>query len=176
MVRLTRYYAGIGSRETPGPVLGDMAVLARWMTEAGFTLRSGHAPGADTAFEKAAGAAEIWLPWLGFRGSDSRLVPSPEAFRLAEGHHPAWHRCSDAARKLHARNSHIVLGQDLHSPVEFVLCWTRNGERGGGTGQALRIAVAHGIPIFDLGMSKRLLPRPQLEATLAKIINEGSPA
>jgi hypothetical protein len=40
--------------------------------------------------------------------------------------------------------------------VRFVLCWTANGSTDGlqrdtgGTGQALRIAAAHGIQIFNL--------------------------
>lgn len=34
------------------------------------------------------------------------------------------------------------------------ICWTKNGSGQGGTGQALRIAKAYNIPIFDAGKFK----------------------
>lgn len=146
-----KYYAGIGSRETPPLVLQRMTEKARELAAQGYILRSGAAEGADSAFEAGAGdAKEIWLPWRGFNNHSSRLLPSAEAFVLAEKYHPAWIRCSGAARKLHARNCHQVLGADLRTPVEFVLCWTKDGKASGGTGQAIRIAQAFGIPVTFL--------------------------
>ena len=55
------------------------------------------------------------------------------------------------ARKFHARNCYQVLGKDLQSPSNFVLCWTPGGAVTGGTGQALRIAIDRGIPVFNMG-------------------------
>ena len=69
---------------------------------------------------------------------------------MAETFHPAWNRCSLAARKFHARNCHQILGYGLNLPVKFVVCWTPRGEVIGGTGQALRIAKHHNIPIINL--------------------------
>lgn len=57
----------------------------------------------------------------------------------------------DGAKKLQARNSHQVLGLDLNTPSDFIICWTKGGKGIGGTGQALRIAKAYNIPIFDCG-------------------------
>ena len=145
---MTKFYAGIGSRETPADILTLMTSIAREAAADGYILRSGAAQGADSAFEAGAGdAKEIWLPWRGFNNHPSRLLPSAEAFILAEKFHPAWERCSPAARKLHARNCHQVLGADLATPVEFVICWTKDGRASGGTGQAIRIAQARGIPV-----------------------------
>ncbi len=145
-------YAGIGSRETPDAICSLMTRIAEALRDTGWLLRSGAARGADEAFEAGAGdAKEIWLPWKGFRGHASTLVPSPEAFRLAAQYHPAWHACSPAAKALHARNGHQALGLDLQSPVAFVAAWTHKGCGQGGTGQAIRIARAYGIPVFDLG-------------------------
>ena len=45
------YYAGIGSRETPGLMLGAFARIGEFLAKKGYTLRSGGADGADTAFE-----------------------------------------------------------------------------------------------------------------------------
>src|SRR5882724_10418228 len=111
-----KYYAGIGSRETPLAICQAMTMIAMEHSGAGYTLRSGHADGADMAFEAGASLKEIWLPWLGFNGSDSKLLPSPEAFVMAEKYHPAWQKCSHAARKLHARNCHQVLGKISRHP------------------------------------------------------------
>jgi hypothetical protein len=43
-----------------------------------------------------------------------------------------------------------VLGNYGNDPVEFVICWTSNGKDSGGTGQAIRIAKAFDIPVFNL--------------------------
>ncbi len=149
------YYAGIGSRETPADILALMTKIAAKLAKSGHILRSGAADGADAAFE--AGAieneyidTEIYLPWLGFNGHNSTLLPSKDAFIMAEKYHPAWHKCSSAARKLHARNCHQVLGKDLKTPSAFVICWTNGALGGGGTGQAIRIAKVHNIPVYDL--------------------------
>lgn len=161
-VELGTPYAGIGSRETPDHALVLMTRIAAAHARRGYVLRSGAAPGADAAFERGVplgGLKDIWLPWLGFQGHTSRLLPSPEAYVLAEHYHPAWDRCSKTAKDLHARNSHQVLGGDLKSPVSHVICWTPNGAGGGGTGQAIRIARARKIPVFDLAL-------PSAEAAL----------
>jgi hypothetical protein len=136
------------------------------------------------------GGLEVYLPWPRFgRGLDHyrRLAdhpdgglnltayPSPthEAVDLASTVHPNWAACTPAARLLHGRNSHQVLGRDLRSPVGSVLCWTPDGADGspehpvtrdtGGTGQALRLAARLGIPVLNL-------QRPEHRArVLAKI-------
>lgn len=128
-----------------------MTDLARDLAAHGYILRSGAAEGADAAFERGAGdLKEIWLPWPRFNNHPSKLLPSPAAFEMAARFHPAWHMCSRGARALHARNCHQILGADLQTPVEFVVCWTKDGKPSGGTGQALRIAIHHNIPITYL--------------------------
>ena len=74
--------------------------------------------------------------------------------------HPAWHRCSPAARKLHARNPALLLGADTAVPVDAVVAWSAQGAVTGGTGMAIRIAQEHGIPVLNLGL---LCPRAVCE-------------
>lgn len=151
------YYTGVGSRKTPAEVCTIMTQIAAKLAKRGYILRSGAADGADAAFEAGANQRltehppEIYLPWLGFNGSKSQLLPSREAFLMAEQFHPAWGRCSPAARCMHARNCHQVLGKDLKTPSEFLICWTQDAAAGGGTGQAIRIAKHYRIPVYDLG-------------------------
>ena len=153
-------YAGIGSRATPGAVLENMSVIAAWLARRGWHLHTGGAAGADTAFAAGApaGRRTVFLPWpayRGHRGADCRTLAPDEMHRclaIAAVHHPAWHRCSPAARKLHARNVEIVLGTNAASPVHAVVCWTRGGAVTGGTGLGIRIARTHGIPVLNLGV------------------------
>jgi hypothetical protein len=162
-------YAGVGSRTTPVPILHKMAHIAERLEKLGFTLRSGAAPGADTAFAAGAVArAHIFLPWPSFLAHTNSATPSPgvivherptsEAFRVAEQIHPDWKRLSDTARALMARDSHQILGADLRSPCDFVVCWTPDGtqtragrgRRTGGTGQAIALADRWDRPVFNL--------------------------
>lgn len=52
-----KYYAGIGSRNFPAAVLENMTKIAARLEKAGYTLRSGGAGGADTAFSLGVEAA-----------------------------------------------------------------------------------------------------------------------
>ena len=150
-------YAGIGARKTPKHILETMTCVAEFLAGNGdCVLRSGGADGADSAFEAGCdlveGPKRIYLPWLKYNGNSSDLYrPTDEAFEIAKGWHPNWAACSQAVKKLHARNSQIILGDDCDAPADFVICYTPFGEGGGGTGQALRLAKAHNIPVFDLG-------------------------
>ncbi|MDI3258371.1 MAG: hypothetical protein QJR02_01420 [Sinobacteraceae bacterium] len=147
-------YAGIGARETPADVCLLMTRVATKLARRGMILRSGGARGADAAFEAGVSDPnfkEIYLPWKGFAGNSStRCGVTDEARRLAEQFHPRWSSLRPAAQLLVARNGFQVLGADLQSPSAFVLCWTKNGEAVGGTGQAIRIALARNIPVFNL--------------------------
>lgn len=153
-------YAGIGSRETPQDVLDIFKSVATYLANNDFTLRSGGAKGADSAFEygcdKVNGVKEIYLPWKGFEGSNSSLIVEEggKAYEVAEKFHPYWHNLSQGARKLQARNSHQVLGNDLNTLSSFIICWTKNGSGSGGTGQAIRISKHYNIPVFDAGKYK----------------------
>lgn len=147
-------YTGIGSRETPQEVLELMKLIAKWSAKDGWTLRSGGANGADSAFEEGCGLGlkEIYLPWKGFNGNASPWYdPDEDALNLAARYHPAWEKCSREARLFHARNCYQVLGLGLDKPSNCVVCYTHKGEGKGGTGQAIRIAKAYNIKVFDLG-------------------------
>lgn len=151
-------YAGIGSRATPRAVLDSMTVMAAWLARRGWHLHSGGAAGADSAFAAGApaGTLTLFLPWPGYRGNsgpDCRTLGADRTRRclaIAAGLHPAWRRCSPAARKLHARNVSI-LAADTDAPVDAVVAWTIGGAVRGGTGMGIRIARDRGIPVLNLG-------------------------
>lgn len=161
------HYAGIGSRSCPPPILADMEALAIALHEAGWSLRSGGADGADTAFEDGAlsagayesGRMQIFLPWAKFnkRGYPFDRIPA-RAYELAHEHHPAWLRLPLSVRSLMARDVQQVLGPnaDPADASKVVICWTPDGaettttSKTGGTGMAIRIANAFGVPVVNM--------------------------
>lgn len=152
-----KIYTGIGSRKTPPDVLKQMTDIAEQLAKSGWLLRSGGADGADLAFEagadKANGAKEIYLPWKGFNKSASKLYnPTADAFILASTIHPAWDYMNYGPKKLHARNCHQVLGIDLNTPSNLLICWTEGGKEIGGTATAIKLARQHNIPIINLAV------------------------
>jgi len=154
-----KYYAGIGSREIPTTIQKQMTAIARRLNSMGYCLRSGGAEGADDAFEKGATNKQIFLPWNGFNDRYSNgtdyIVPELN-LDLVQKYHPSASKLSQGAQKLMSRNSYQVLGPNLTDPVEFVLCWTVDGKKKGGTAQAIRIAEDYKIPIFNFGSSDGL--------------------
>lgn len=170
---MTKYYAGVGSRETPVDVQRKMIAVGKRLSELGFKLRSGGAIGADQAFETGVKSSasptnmEIFVPWDGYEGKkvvvggvyvmQDKLVYKT-AYQIAGNLHPAWDRCSDGAKKMHTRNCSQVLGTHLNEPALFVLCWTPCGSetpatlsiKSGGTAMAIRVACANNIPVFNM--------------------------
>ena len=68
VINMVQYYTGIGSRETPSHILELMTKIAKYLDSLGFILRSGGAPGADTAFANGAVNKQIFIPWKNFNG------------------------------------------------------------------------------------------------------------
>jgi len=134
------YYAGIGSRTTPDKTLEFITRFARILDRKGYTLRSGGAEGADTAFANGASRKEILRP----------KHATAEAIKIAMSIHPAPQHCKDYVRKLHGRNVQILLGKNLDKPVEFVICWTPGGKTIGGTGLGIRLADDRNIKVYNL--------------------------
>lgn len=145
-----------------------MEQVAFALAKEGRILRSGCAPGADSAFEKGAreagGTLELFLPWPNFEdradavlGEHGRHSPAPWTFPIAEQFHPKWGALKPGGKRLHARNVHQILGPEEDSEwSRFVICWTGDGKASGGTGQAMRIAEHYEIPIFNLQRSADL--------------------
>lgn len=109
---MTKFYAGIGSRETPEAICRFMAQLADRLARRGYTLRSGGAHGADSAFESGVPEGfpkDIYLPWRGFNGNASPLFDYSDNQTVlnatASTYHPAWRHLPAAVRRLHGRNA-----------------------------------------------------------------------
>jgi hypothetical protein len=155
---MTKVYAGIGSRETPTDMLKTMTLIGVQLAEAGWLLRSGHARGADQAFQRGApdSRKEIHLPWDGYnhgRTENPMFVcpkPNQAVVEIAARYHPAWDKLSQEAKLFMVRNVTIVLGLNLLSPAKMIICWTPRAQITGGTGHAMRVAHGFDIPVFNI--------------------------
>ena len=152
-------YAGIGSRQTPDAVKLEMEALATELSKYGYDLKTGDVPkgkngkkddGADQAFTRGApDTVELFNP------IDKPDQHTKKTFDIAREVHPNPSAIDngknpDNVWKLQARNTRQVFGKNLDTPVDFVIAWTKDGKATGGTGQALRMAEAKGIPIINL--------------------------
>lgn len=136
------YYTGIGSRETPHEVLDLMEDAGYRLARIGYTLRSGKAFGADSAFQAGAqrfhkeskyyqtpySIAEVYIPWEGFKGGEGLTDIYDIPLTTIDNHHPlqigsrqklvkevhgGWDKLSQGAKKLHERNVHQIFGQKI---------------------------------------------------------------
>lgn len=146
----TMTYAGIGSRETPEDILKLMTKIGSELEKKGYILNSGGAKGADSAFEKG---VQNFKNKRIFFADDA----TEETIAIAKEIHPAPERLGYYALRLMARNTYQVFGRNLDEPVDFVICWTKDGKEGhgknrpcGGTGQAVEMASLKGIPVINL--------------------------
>ena len=179
-------YTGIRSRKTPPIELARIETLGAILQRQGWILRSGGAEGADSAFERGADHAaredkmitskEIYIPWNGFQQRfdqepgvilASALPKAREAMEIAKRYHPAWNRLSHGTRILQSHNCHQILGRNLDNCSDLIICWTEGGSIKGGTGQALRIAKALGIPVLNLGETRWQDVTPEILANEA---------
>ena len=143
---MNKYFAGIGARATPQWVIDIMISIGIKLELDGYILRSGGANGADSAFADRVVVKEIFRP----------EHANPASLVHAERFHPHWGGLKSYVKKLHARNSQIILGENLSNAVQFVICWTPNGATVGGTGQAIRVCNYYNIPVFNLADSDTL--------------------
>lgn len=176
-IRPIKYYAGIGSRETPEEILALMRRVAAVLYRMGWTLRSGGADGADHAFYAGAtqdpsfdpDRVKIYLAWNGMKGHGGvRLYEDPsrgfynatlystheEAKRIAQDLHGAWEKLGNGGQLLHTRNVFQILGEDLNSQVRMVICYAKPvGNQGavkGGTNTAVKLALLKGADVINL--------------------------
>jgi len=176
--KMSKYYTGVGSRNTPPEICVYMTQLATTLRDAGYILRSGHARGADRAFEAGAEeSAEVYLPWKSFgtkpykddpgtpiqgRGIVADDMTSMRHFELykkvCENMGRSWGEFPRGVRMLTYRDMHQVIGNTEKSkPSDFLVCWTAAP---GGTHYAMEAARLNYIPVFniyDLGSLKTTL-------------------
>jgi hypothetical protein len=146
----TMTYAGIGSRQTPPEVLKQMTEVAKQLESKGYTLNTGitfggKEEGADKAFSDGATNKNLFSPEK--QGSRAKEQA------IANEMHPNPSALTQGALKLMARNTNQIFGDNLDTPVDFVLFYakeTASIRPQGGTGQAVEMARLKGIPTINM--------------------------
>lgn len=163
----------IGSRDTPEHVLKVTKAYANILAELGYGISSGGCPlGMDDAAFRGAykhktsdkSKNRIYISWDGM----SNLWHNPEQgiydaqrfdnyevakvmAQLARGSFEGLRRGGIAH---HSRNPYQPMGDTLCDPVLFVLFYAKpdgkNGKVKGGTNTAVKIAIEHGVPVYNL--------------------------
>lgn len=163
-------YTGIGSRTTPVWCRFAMEDIASKMADKGYTLRSGSAQGADSAFEigcdRVAGAGDIYIPWNGFgTGSENmfkfyhtisnRQFEKAKKIYLETGIIKNFDSMKQSVQKLHARNYLQVVGHyDRVIPSKVCIFFAEvdwvTDEPVGGTRSAVLLSKHFGVPTYNL--------------------------
>lgn len=154
------FYAGIGSRDIPNDIKNIMGKIASNLEDRGFTLHSGNADGSDIAFARGVKwRSKIFLPWVDFNLKYQEELPDHDYYVVGDDdldandsvlvYHPNKKLERDSKTwKFMRRNYRQVVRDDAFA--SFVICWTHGAEVMGGTGQAMRIAMANNIPVINL--------------------------
>lgn len=158
----------VGSRKTPTRVVDEYQNLAQILVENGCIVRSGNAQGFDQTIAKVpVENREIYLPYANFgtqlKNYQNVFVPKTEFAN--------WNEAVSIVKKLHpnknltdiqllylARDVYQVLGKDLQTPSDLIICWTEDGasqpheltRKTGGTAMALRVAFHYNIPVMNI--------------------------
>jgi hypothetical protein len=162
-MHMSRYYGGVGSRETPDPILLLFARIGRTLCDQGFGLSSGDAIGADYAFYVGARLSEnfanvpqrIFLSRNGFQGryedrskgfidASRNEAHWQQAMGIAEQARGGFYNLTPGGIALHTRNVFQIMGEQLDEPVRAVYLYATphptQDKVSGGTNTAYKIA------------------------------------
>lgn len=162
---LTLYkpYGVAGNENPPAQVIAAIERLVKLLEQRGYTMRSGGVRGVEDIAEKSIppnGKMEIHLPWRDFEQKASRYTfNSDHAKAIARMFHPAFDTMKPAGQAFLCKNARVILGNNMKSPVLFLLVWTEDGAetlvervaRTGYAGHSISIAAHLGVPVFNLG-------------------------
>lgn len=151
-----------GARATPPDVLELMALIGQKAAAEGKLLVHGGAPGADRAATRLITDPKLTSVYLSgtsdLRGPDP-VVTGGRVFNAQAL--PTWQQALEIARQYedpyrpggrnyNARNVVVLLGPGLDAPRERLVVWSPGAQAVGGTGHAIRTAMAYGIPVRNL--------------------------
>lgn len=171
----------IGSRETPLTAQDSITDFSAAVQRNKGIVRSGGAPGADSACERGITdprAKQIFLPFSNFNGvmagagvyvlDQLHSRHHRAAQEIASRFHPNWAAVlnKSAAVKLMTRNVFQILGPELKAPSDIVVMWAKGTRFSiakkdeqnrifdvpGGTGLAVRLAHHLEIPILHVDL------------------------
>lgn len=163
-------YAATGNREAPETLKPTIERIVRVLEANGWRLRTGVTQGLEDMFYKCANkdTTELYLPWGKFK-TQPKDPNSPEleskfsfcderCLELTAKFHNAFDSLADWLKKVEARVTRMIFGQNLKSNPLFVIGWSEDGAetilqktpKTGNFQTALTMAASLPIPIFNL--------------------------
>jgi len=149
-----RFYTGVGSRIVPLDVRLEMRRYAMQLRDMWFTVRTGDADGCDKVFRRSVRGSErkVYAPESIL--NDDRHWSYEEVLKYIPKDRKNFYRWKPYVRALIARDMMQVLGDCGTQPSEFLLCYAPSldyaDSSSGGTGYAIRCALAHNVPVYNL--------------------------
>ncbi|PSV00914.1 hypothetical protein [Photobacterium kishitanii] len=178
------YFTGVGSQKTPVKFKSLMAAITYCCSKIGIMLRSGGAKGADLFFESGIPQSDYEYSeiihtdqnmskrsYRTFKIKDSLAKMEAMDFIQKNSIHENWENIINNSGAIfsvgaHIRNIFQVVGLNIFTPKlsKFLICYTPDGastletvsESTGGTRTAIRTAITHGIPVFNLANKEHL--------------------
>ena len=172
-------YAGIGTRgnkgKLPKGVKEKLAKIAKSLEKQGLTLRTGEGVGSDAAFKNAvkdSSKRKVYTKYHAAKNTwgEGKTSTGPQAFKIMVHTLPdvndhvvlkngklkvknSGNDVKTTTKQLYARNCFQILGGNLKSPVDFIVCYSPLDEDGNptpGTRYSLYLAKLMNIPVFNL--------------------------
>lgn len=145
----------VGTRFPPHQIAQVASKIGRNLSDRGFIGRSGGAIGMDQAWmlDYNCELSEIYRPDDKCNGINvTKFENFYEAEEMVKLIIPHFEYLDFYSQWLHVRNAYQVLGRDLKTPSDFLLCYAevRNKVVQGGTRTAVVLARKHGIPVYNL--------------------------
>lgn len=158
----------VGARKTPVEIIHQCQNDIGQLNKENYIFRSGNAQGFDQVIANVPEKCrEVYLPYHNFGCSLNNyrnvFVPKRDfdnwgrAVNIVKELHPNKN-LTDMQMMYLARDVYQVLGKDLQTPSDLVICWTEDGaselhqltRKTGGTAMALRVAFRYNIPVINI--------------------------
>lgn len=152
---MNKTYVGTGNLSTGRNISQMMESIASRLAKNGYILKNGGNKGLETAFitgcDKENGSKKIYSIFKNYDDDPSKIYNVNnwnEATEIAKDAHDGWGLLSKINKYNSIRYSYIVLGDELKSPVDFVITYTKGSNS---TDQCIRLAKKFGIKVYNLG-------------------------
>ena len=151
------------NEELPDNVKTVIGSISTTLVDNGYTLRSTGSskdPGQEVGSQSFKSKVEHYLPWEGFNQLTSdRGAPGEDYFRIAAWAKYKYNNSPPVIKAFLANETRVILGDDLATPIKFLLTWTMDGAstkkqtnfQTGYSSYAIDLCSDMDIPVFNLG-------------------------
>ena len=143
-------FTGIGSRSLPMEYKFVLKKCGTLLKKMGYLCRTGTATGSDALFRELFKNEKLEV----YGPEDAKEWCFKEILNHMPSDRMGFDTMKENTQKLLARNMMQILGENGDDPVQFVLCYAPSlnykDSSSGGTGYAIRCALHHNIPVFNI--------------------------